>query len=65
MGKAKGMTLVGAVKYLRRHRAEACATLPKELQHYLDERIRSAAWYPERDMLELIRATARIRAGLS
>ena len=29
MGKAKGMTLVGAVKYLRRHRAEACATLPQ------------------------------------
>ena len=63
MGKAKGMTLVGAVKYLRRHRAEACATLPRDLHHYLDERIRSAAWYPERDMLELIRATARLVPG--
>ena len=63
MGQAKGMTLVGAVKYLRHRRAEALATLPRELHHYLDERIRTSAWYPERDLLELIRATARLVSG--
>ena len=63
MGNAKGMALVGAVKYLRQRRAEALATLPRELHHYLDVRIRTSAWYPERDMLELIRATARLVSG--
>ena len=57
------MALVGAVKYLRTRRADALATLPRELHHYLDERIRTSAWYPERDMLELIRATARLVTG--
>jgi len=63
VGNAKGMALVGAVKYLRLRRAEALATLPRELHHYLDVRIRTSAWYPERDMLELIRATARLVTG--
>ena len=63
MGKAKGMALLGAVKYLRQRRAEALQTLSPELHHYLEERIRSSAWYPERDMLELIRATARLVTG--
>jgi len=57
------MALVGAVKYLRQRRAEAIETLPPELHHYLDEHIRTSAWYPERDMLELIRATARLVTG--
>jgi len=63
VGKAKGMALVGAVKYLRQRREAALATLPSELHHYLDERVRTSAWYPERDMLELIRATARLVSG--
>ena len=63
MGKAKGMALVNAVRYLRQRRADALATLPIELHHYLDERIRTSAWYPERDLLELIRATSRLVPG--
>ncbi len=63
MGKAKGTAFVGAVKYLRKHRAEALVALPPALHAYLDEHIRMSIWYPERDMLELIRATARLMPG--
>jgi len=63
VGNAKGMAVIPAVKYLRQRRAEALAVLPAELHHYLDERIRGSGWYPERDLLELIRATARLVSG--
>ncbi len=63
MGKAKGMALLGSVKYLRSRREEARGVLPPALHHYLDDRIRSSGWYPEADMLELIRATARLVPG--
>lgn len=63
MGKAKGMALLGSVKYLRSRRAEALAILPPALHHYLDGRIRTSGWYPEADMLELVRATARLVTG--
>lgn len=63
MGNAKGTTLLGAVKYLRQRRADALATLPVALHGYLDERIRTSSWYPEADLLELIRATARLVSG--
>jgi hypothetical protein len=63
VGKAKGTTLLGAVKYLRQRRTEALAILPASLQGYLDERIRTSSWYPEADLLELIRATARLVPG--
>jgi len=63
VGNAKGMALLGSVKYLRSRRAEALATLPPALHHYLEERIRTSGWYPESDMLELIRATARLVSG--
>jgi hypothetical protein len=63
VAKAKGSTLIGAVKFLRRRRDEASALLPERLQHYLSERISEAAWYPEEDLLELVRATAKLIPG--
>jgi hypothetical protein len=36
------------------------AALPPHLHHYLDERIQIASWYPEEDLMELIRALARV-----
>jgi hypothetical protein len=63
VGHAKGTTLLGTVKYLRQRRTEALAILPPALHGYLDERIRTSSWYPEADLLELIRATARLVSG--
>lgn len=63
MAKAKGTTMVGLVKYLRRQRAEAERVLPPELQPYLHERITEAAWYPEEHLAGLLRAVHAIRGG--
>ncbi len=56
MGKAKGTVFQGAVKFLRSRRAEALRTLPQTLHHYLSERVSPALWYPEEDLIGLIRA---------
>lgn len=58
MAKTKGTTLIGLVRFLRRHRDEAGPTLPPRLLHYLDERVHAASWYPEQDLLELARCVA-------
>jgi len=63
MAKAKGTTLVGAVRFLRKNRERAAAVLPAELQHYLDEQISVAAWYPESDLHGLLRATLELIPG--
>jgi hypothetical protein len=60
MARAKGASLLSAVKWLRKNREAALATLPPHLRHYLDERIQIATWYPEEDLIELIRALARV-----
>jgi hypothetical protein len=58
MARAKGTTLVGLVKFVRRHRAEAAGLLPAALRHYLEDRVVLASWYPEEDLLGLARAVA-------
>ena len=63
MGKAKGSTLIGAVKFLRSQKAQAREILPDSLQHYLSETISPAAWYPEADLIGLIRAIAELLPG--
>ncbi|HTO70570.1 MAG TPA: hypothetical protein VMR31_11970 [Myxococcota bacterium] len=60
MGKTKGSAVIAAVKLLRSRRPEAQELLPAPLLHYLDERIVVAAWYPEEDLLALIRACAGV-----
>lgn len=60
MPRAKGASLVGAVKWLRQSRDAALQALPARLHHYLDDRIQIASWYPEEDLVELVRALARI-----
>jgi hypothetical protein len=60
MAKAKGSTLIGVVKYLRREGAAAKKVLPERLHPYLQERISPAAWYPEADWLDLVRAQAKL-----
>lgn len=58
MGKAKGSALVSAVRFLRSRREDAQRVLPPALHHYLDERIQVSSWYPEEDLLGLVRAIA-------
>lgn len=60
MGKAKGSTLVGLVKALRRERQRAVRLLPAHLHHYLDTRVVSSQWYPEEDFAALMRACASL-----
>jgi hypothetical protein len=60
VAKAKGATLVGAVRWLRTDREAARKQLPPHLHHYLVNRIQIASWYPEEDLLALIRALGAI-----
>jgi hypothetical protein len=63
MAKAKGTILVGIVKYLRRHKEDARRLLAPELHPYLVEKITLSAWYPETDLIALIRARLAISDG--
>jgi hypothetical protein len=58
VAKVKGTNLIGAVKLLRRHRDAARASLPAALHHYLVERVLPTSWYPEEDLVALLRAMA-------
>jgi hypothetical protein len=60
MAKAKGTTVIGVVKYLRREKEAARKALPARLHHYLEERCSPSAWYPEEDWVELVRAQAKL-----
>lgn len=60
MANAKGISLIDMVKFLRSRREEAAVLLPAELQHYLDKKISIASWYPERDMIGLVKVVARL-----
>lgn len=63
MGRVKGITILDAVKFLRSRREESLAVLPEELHRYLDDQVVASLWYPETDMVELIRATAKLLPG--
>jgi len=63
VAKAKGTTLIAAVKFLRRRKEEAREKLPQPLHHYLEERVSSAQWYPEEDLQGLIRAILDLLPG--
>ena len=63
MAKAKGTTLVGSVRFLRKHKERARQLLPQDLHHYLEERILESRWYPEADLEQLLRATVALMPG--
>ncbi len=63
MGNAKGSVLVGPVKYLRKRRDAALALLAPELSHYLDTEVRLSSWYPEQDLVALVRAVAQLMSS--
>jgi hypothetical protein len=63
LSRAKGSVVVGAVRALRKRKDEARAVLPEPLHGYLAERIVTSRWYPEEDLLALIRALLEITPG--
>lgn len=62
-GKIKGTIMIEVVKFLKHHKEESRKLVPDELQHYLQDRILSTNWLPEKDYLELMRAVIAIRGG--
>ena len=60
MGKVKGIALINAVKVLRMKKDEARKLLPERLHGYLEERILISSWYPEEDLLEILRTLAKL-----
>ena len=60
MAKAKGISLVDMVKFLRSRREDALPLLPAKLRRYLDEKINIAQWYPEEDMIALVRVLVKL-----
>jgi len=63
MSKAKGTTLLTLVKFLRSQRERSRAALPPSLHPYLDERIHASSWYPEADLLSLMRVMVAMIPG--
>src|SRR5262245_10123797 len=63
MGRVKGITLLDAVKFLRTRRDAAEEVLPKQLHSYLDDQVSQSMWYPETDLVELIRGVAKLLPG--
>jgi hypothetical protein len=61
--QTKGTSLIDMVKFLRKQREAARKRLPGRLHRYLDERLNVAGWYPEEDMIGLVRALAELMPG--
>jgi hypothetical protein len=51
------------VKFLRTQPEAARRLLPERLHSYLEKRLNVAAWYPEEDMIGLVRALAELMPG--
>ena len=63
MSKTKGTTMVTLVKFLRKQPDRARAALAPSLHKYLGERIQPSSWYPEEDLLALLRAMVGMIPG--
>ena len=60
MPRAKGTVMLGLVKTLRAGSERSRQLLPPNLQHYLEERIVMAAWYPLEDYVALLRVLPKL-----
>jgi hypothetical protein len=63
MAKAKGTTVLGVVRFLRRHREQAKQLLPPDFHAYLEERVLESRWYPEEHLLVLVDAMVSLMPG--
>ncbi len=60
MACANGMTVINAVKYLRKNKDAAKEFLPPKLHGYLEKRILVSEWYPEQDILPILQTLAKL-----
>lgn len=60
MAKTKGTNLVEMVKFLRAQREASLELMPEPLRHYLDENVSVASWYPEEDVIDLVKVTIQL-----
>jgi hypothetical protein len=58
--KARGTSVSRAVRFLRTLKEDARAILPGSLHRYLSEQVISDEWYPEKDLLGLIRCCVEL-----
>jgi hypothetical protein len=63
MAQVKGTAMVGLVRFLRKERERAVGLVPTELRHYLENRIVESRWYPEHDLIPLVRVCAELAGG--
>jgi hypothetical protein len=63
MARIKGSAMGGAVRALANRRDLAEPILATPLLRYLDESVSPSAWYPEEDLVALIRALLRLIPG--
>ena len=63
MAKVKGSALVEVVKFLRSQGEAGRRATPEAQRHYLEERVLPASWYPEQDLLVLLRAMVQFLPG--
>jgi hypothetical protein len=63
MGRIKGTSFLHLVRMLRSQRARAMEVLPVALHHYLQERILAGSWYPDEDVLGVMRAFFQVVGG--
>jgi len=63
MAKAKGTTLVGAVRFLRTHKERAREILPEHLHSFLEDRVLEARWYREEELHGLLEAVVALVPG--
>jgi len=60
VARVKGSSILNAVKALRMKKDESRANLSRELHHYLEDRVLISSWYPEEDLLGLLKALVKI-----
>jgi hypothetical protein len=63
MPQVKGTAMVGLVRFLRKERERALPLVPTELRHYLEGRVIESRWYPEEDLIPLVRVCAELVGG--
>jgi hypothetical protein len=60
VAKAKGSTFSGLTEFLRRQGEAGRRAVRPDLHRYLDEEVVLSSWYPEEDLLDLIRAMVHL-----
>ncbi len=58
--KVRGTSVSRAVRFLRTLKEDARAILPGSLHRYLSEQVMADEWYPEKDLLGLIRGCVEL-----